>query len=120
VCVGALEASTIYKTKSSDLPLTYQVPEPGWSNDEDLPGDFLLVPPRSDLSGVNAGTSDFIRVYPEDHPVGVLRFADVCNLAGSEGPDYPGRDGGVDGEPARIGSDGSDTRHPVGPFWVRD
>jgi len=33
VCVGALEASTIYKTKSSDLPLTYQVPEPGWSND---------------------------------------------------------------------------------------
>ena len=32
-------------------------------NDEDLEGNFLLVPPKNTLPGVNAGTSDFIGVY---------------------------------------------------------
>jgi hypothetical protein len=30
---------------------------------EDLPGNFLLVPPGSTLDGVNAGTSDDVGVY---------------------------------------------------------
>jgi hypothetical protein len=38
------------------------VPE-GWANYEDLPGNFLLVPPGNDLLGVNAGTSDSIGIY---------------------------------------------------------
>jgi hypothetical protein len=63
VCAGALEAGTIYTTKGFDLPLMYRVPEAGWFNFEDLPGNFLLVPPGNDLPGVNAGTSDFIGVY---------------------------------------------------------
>ncbi|HYN32681.1 MAG TPA: hypothetical protein VES40_08655 [Ilumatobacteraceae bacterium] len=43
--------------------LTYSV-QKGWSNMEDLPGNFLLVPPGASLEGVNPGTSDFIGVYP--------------------------------------------------------
>jgi hypothetical protein len=42
--------------------LTYTVPA-GWSNFEDTPGNFLLVPRRGSLAGVNPGTSDYIGVY---------------------------------------------------------
>ena len=35
----------------------------GWGNWEDLPGNFLLVPPGEDLRGVNNDTSDFIGIY---------------------------------------------------------
>ena len=34
----------------------------GWSNFEDTPGNFLLVPPRGNLPGVNRDTGDFIGV----------------------------------------------------------
>jgi hypothetical protein len=43
--------------------LSYVVPD-GWSNQEDLPGNFLLLPPGSTLEGVNPETSDFLGVYP--------------------------------------------------------
>jgi hypothetical protein len=42
--------------------LTYSVP-PGWANYEDLPGNFLLTPPGSGLSGVDSGTGDFLGIY---------------------------------------------------------
>lgn len=60
-CLGTLRAGT-YETKVFRPRLTYTVPA-GWSNFEDLPGNFLLVPPRNTLKGVNAGTSDSIGVY---------------------------------------------------------
>jgi hypothetical protein len=60
-CLGPLEAGT-YETSVFEPQITYLVPE-GWANYEDLPGNFLLVPPGDDLAGVNAGTSDYIGVY---------------------------------------------------------
>ena len=61
VCLGPLEAGT-YTTRAFKTPLTYTVPE-GWANYEDLPGNFLLIPPSSSNEGVDAGTSDYIGVY---------------------------------------------------------
>jgi hypothetical protein len=60
-CLGALAAGT-YETEYFSPRLWYTVPD-GWSNFEDVSGNFLLVPPSFDLTGVNAGTSDFIGVY---------------------------------------------------------
>jgi len=60
-CRGALDGGT-YKTVQSRPSITYRVPD-GWSNDEDTPGNFLLLPPGETLDGVNDGTSDFIGVY---------------------------------------------------------
>lgn len=60
-CLGKLKPGT-YKTVLFTPTLTYTVPA-GWTNFEDTPGNFLLVPARGDLPGVNAGTSDFIGVY---------------------------------------------------------
>jgi hypothetical protein len=60
-CLGKLKPGT-YKTVVFEPTLTYTVPA-GWTNFEDTPGNFLLVPRRGDLPGVNAGTSDFIGVY---------------------------------------------------------
>jgi hypothetical protein len=60
-CLGPLTAGT-YTTSTFATPLTYTVGD-GWANDEDLPGNWLLIPPGAELAGVNAGTSDFIGVY---------------------------------------------------------
>jgi hypothetical protein len=60
-CLGPVAAGT-YTTTVFRPTLTYTVPD-GWSNFEDTPGNFLLVPPSYDLPGVNGGTSDFIGVY---------------------------------------------------------
>jgi hypothetical protein len=60
-CLGKLDAGT-YSTVQFQPALTYTVPT-GWSNFEDLAGNFLLVPPTGHLKGVDAGTSDFIGVY---------------------------------------------------------
>ena len=57
-CLGPLRAGT-YSTVEFRPQITYRVPS-GWANYEDLPGNFLLVPPEGNLPGVNAGTSDFI------------------------------------------------------------
>lgn len=60
-CLGPLPAGT-YTTIGFRPKLTYSVPE-GWTNMEDLPGNFLLLPPGSTLGGVNPGTSDYLGVY---------------------------------------------------------
>jgi hypothetical protein len=60
-CLGPIAAGT-YTTTVFSPALTYTVPA-GWKNFEDTPGNFLLVPARGNLPGVNAGTSDFIGVY---------------------------------------------------------
>jgi hypothetical protein len=61
VCLGLLEDGE-YTTARFQPTLTYSVPA-GWDNEEDLSGNFLLVPPDGDLAGVDAGTSDYIGVY---------------------------------------------------------
>ena len=63
LCLGTVGAGT-YSTQIFTPDLTYTVPD-GWSNWEDTPGNFLLVPPDNTLEGVNAGTSDFIGVYTQ-------------------------------------------------------
>jgi hypothetical protein len=60
-CLGALAAGT-YRTTVFETPFTFTVPE-GWANYEDLPGNFLLLPPGGDIYGVDAGTSDYVGVY---------------------------------------------------------
>jgi hypothetical protein len=60
-CLGTLAAGT-YTTRIFHPAITYTVPA-GWKNYEDTPGNFLLVPPRGNLPGVNGGTSDFIGIY---------------------------------------------------------
>jgi hypothetical protein len=60
-CLGTLAAGT-YTTRVFQPTITYTVPA-GWKNYEDTPGNFLLVPPRGNLPGVNGGTSDFIGIY---------------------------------------------------------
>jgi hypothetical protein len=60
-CLGKLTPGT-YKTVVFSPTITYTVPK-GWRNFEDTPGNFLLVPSRGDLPGVNAGTSDFVGIY---------------------------------------------------------
>jgi hypothetical protein len=61
ICLGRLDAGE-YSTAEFQPTLTYSVPA-GWDNEEDLPGNFLLLPPGEDLAGVDAGTSDYIGVY---------------------------------------------------------
>ena len=61
LCLGPLDSGE-YTTTVFRPTLTYSVPT-GWSNMEDLPGNFLLIPPGGDLAGVNPMTSDFIGVY---------------------------------------------------------
>ena len=50
-CLGELAPGT-YTTVVFTPTLTYTVPS-GWSNFEDTPGNFLLVPTRGSLPGVN-------------------------------------------------------------------
>lgn len=60
-CLGPIAAGS-YTTVTFQPRLTYRV-QSGWANFEDLPGNFLLVPPGGNLPGVNAGTSDYVGVY---------------------------------------------------------
>jgi hypothetical protein len=60
-CLGELAAGT-YRTTVFTPRITYTVTD-GWANWEDLPGNFLLVPPGENLEGVNNDTSDFIGIY---------------------------------------------------------
>jgi hypothetical protein len=66
-CLGLVAAGT-YTTQIFDPTLSYTVPA-GWANMEDTPGNFLLLPPKQSLEGVNAGTSDYIGVYTSVFPV---------------------------------------------------
>jgi hypothetical protein len=60
-CRGEIPAGT-YTTFELQPTLTYTVGD-GWANWEDLPGNFLLLPPGASLVGVNPGTSDYLGVY---------------------------------------------------------
>jgi hypothetical protein len=60
-CLGTLAAGT-YRTTLFRPAIGYTVTD-GWSNFEDTPGNFLLVPPWGSLPGVNAGTSDYVGIY---------------------------------------------------------
>jgi len=62
-CLGALKAGTSYTTTVFSPQLTYSVPADGWNNLEDMPGNFLLVPPGQPLARVDEGTADYIGVY---------------------------------------------------------
>lgn len=72
VCLGKLDAGT-YTTTAFQPKLAYTVPA-GWTNYEDVIGNFLLVPKRGTLKGVNADTGDFIGVYRT-----VLAASPKCN-----------------------------------------
>lgn len=63
LCLGELTANHTYTTQLFTPDLSYRVSVPDWSNYGDTPGNFLLVPPKNDLPGVNAGTADFLGVY---------------------------------------------------------
>ena len=67
-CLGPLDPGA-YTTTMFEPTLTYSVPQ-GWSNMEDLRGNFLLLPPGGALDGVNAGTSDYLGVYTSVVPPG--------------------------------------------------
>jgi hypothetical protein len=60
-CLGLLAAGT-YSTFAFDTPFAYTVPA-GWANYSDIPGELFLLAPGNELSGVDAGTSDYIGVY---------------------------------------------------------
>lgn len=60
-CLGPVAAGT-FTTRRFSPTLTYTVPD-GWSNLEDMAGNFLLLPPGSRLDGVNTGVSDYLGVY---------------------------------------------------------
>lgn len=61
-CLGELESGRRYRTEIFTPRIEYATP-PGWSNMEDLPGNFLLLPPRRGVEGVDAGTVDYLGVY---------------------------------------------------------
>lgn len=61
-CLGPIASGTYTTRIFLHPPITYSVPA-GWSNFEDTPGNFLLVPPGGDLAGIDAGTSDYVGIY---------------------------------------------------------
>ena len=60
-CLGKLAAGT-YTTVRFATPLTYTMSD-GWSNDEDLPGNFIVLPPTASEEQIDAGTADYVGVY---------------------------------------------------------
>jgi hypothetical protein len=77
-CLGKLDAGT-YGTVQFQPAISYTV-SAGWSNFEDMAGNFLLVPPTGNLKGVDGGTSDFIGVYRS-----VVAHANACPSAPAPG-----------------------------------
>lgn len=61
-CVGELEAHTRYRTETFTPRIGYATPA-GWSNLEDLRGNFLLLPPGRSIDGVDTGTDDYLGIY---------------------------------------------------------
>jgi hypothetical protein len=57
-----LSAGT-YSTTSFTPPITYTVPDDGWSNGEDRVGIFVLLAPGESMAGLEADTSDWIGVF---------------------------------------------------------
>ena len=102
-CLGELAPGT-YTTTVFTPTLTYTVPV-GWSNFEDTPGNFLLVPPRGSLAGVNRDTGDFIGVYSS------IAAADGCPF--NEAPDVEQSASGIAGWMARNPGLAITNRHDV-------
>jgi hypothetical protein len=82
-CLGTLTAGT-YSTRIFLPRITYTVPA-GWQNLEDLPGNFLLVPPGYDLAGVNEGESEMIGIYSS-----VVASSRECHADGQPAQAMPG------------------------------
>lgn len=61
-CLGELEGGTQYRTETFTPQIVYSTPA-GWSNMEDLQGNFLLLPPNRSIDGVDAGTADYLGIY---------------------------------------------------------
>lgn len=61
-CLGEVEGGNPYRTATFTPQFTYTTPA-GWSNMEDLPGNFLLLPPGRSIDGVDAGTADYLGIY---------------------------------------------------------
>lgn len=61
-CLGDLEGGRLYRTVAFIPPITYTTPS-GWSNLEDLSGNFLLLPPGRSVEGVDSATDDYLGVY---------------------------------------------------------
>lgn len=113
-CLGALEPRTRYRTETFTPRIGYTTPA-GWSNMEDLPGNFLLLPPGRSIDDVDAGTADYLGIYsgasvsaadcaPEPMPgVGLRPDAVVKALGDRAGLDVtPPRDVVVGGLPGRV------------------
>jgi hypothetical protein len=78
-CRGRLARGT-YTSRAFTPTLTYTVPD-GWSNRQDRPGNFVLLPPGQAPGGLNTSKSDFISVFSnvllndtcrETHPRGIV------------------------------------------------
>lgn len=89
LCVGLLEPEHLYTTQVFTPMLSYEVPDDGWVNAEDNPGNFLLIPPDNTLPGVDAGTSDFIGVYTDVTPAEFLHPPDCATAQVSGTIDTP-------------------------------
>ena len=76
-CLGSLAAGR-HTTTRFQPHTTYTVPA-GWSNIEDLKGNFTLLPPGSTLAGADAGTGDAIGVFTSAVP------AEGCDFKSPEG-----------------------------------
>ena len=61
-CLGELEGGERYRTETFAPQITYATPA-GWSNQEDLPGNFLLLPPGRSIDEVDAGAADYVGIY---------------------------------------------------------
>lgn len=100
-CLGKLEGGKRYRTEIFIPQITYATPA-GWSNLEDLPGNFLLLPPGRSIDDVDAGAADYLGIYsgasvsaadcaPEPLPkVGLEPDAVVAALAGRPGLEVTG------------------------------
>jgi len=60
-CLGALSAGT-HHTESFAVAFGYTSPA-DWSNEEDINGRYLLLPPGSSRTAADRGTGDFVAAY---------------------------------------------------------
>jgi hypothetical protein len=87
-CSGELQPGTAQRSESFRPQVTFEVPEPGWVNAEDYPGNYALVPPGGTIAGINAETSDFIGLATSVAPSRLRRPAG-CRFAPVPGPWTP-------------------------------
>ena len=71
--MGALKPGKVYTTQVIMPAISYWVPDKGWFNYEDTPGNFLLLPPGNSLPDVDAGESDYLGIYSVIAPAEFIR-----------------------------------------------